>query len=446
MTLPSAVSIGAGRSAVDGSWYLGAVVGVPEGEGGPAHLVVHDGIITGLRPVGHDGPGPDPSGVDDGPWLVLVPLLVNAHDHGRGWGNVVAGIADAPLEEWITSLRGGPSTQERLVGDGCRAMLTAGVGATVICVNPQSPDTAAEVLAAVDAARHAGVRAAVVYPIADAMGDLHGRERETQGWTTAETERHLDIVEHLARDIDDPTIELQLGPVGPQWVAESTLAAVGAGARRNRRRVHMHLLESPIQRRWADRIYPEGIVELLRRCDLLGEHVCVAHGTHLRPAEMQALADAGTVLSINVSSNLRLASGIPPVAEVQRSGMSYGAGLDGMALGDDADYWTELRLLRGVAQAQAGVTVDAGSLLETVTSGGSTALGACRPQPVGVGRAADFVLLDLRGYRHLAEDHGWLPADIALAAGRPDRVHEVWVNGRAVFSAGPSLSMTGGVS
>jgi hypothetical protein len=145
VTLPSAVSIGAGRAAVDGSWSLGAVVGAPEGEGGPAELVVRDGIITGLRPLGHNGVGPHSPGADDGPWLVLVPLLVNAHDHGRGRGNVVAGIADAPLEEWITSLRGGLSTQERLVGDGCRAMLAAGVGATVICVNPQSPDTAAEV-------------------------------------------------------------------------------------------------------------------------------------------------------------------------------------------------------------------------------------------------------------------------------------------------------------
>ena len=368
VTLPSAVSIGAGRSAVDGSWHLGAVVGVPEGEGGPAELVVRrrDHHRAAARRPRRPRAGPvwrrrralagarAPSG--QRPRSRAGPGQCGGRHRRRTLGGVDHLAAGRAIDPGATGRR-------RLSGHARPPVSARRSSAST----PRAPTPPLRCSLRWTPLATPGVRAAVVYPIADAMGDLHGRERETQGWTTAETERHLDIVEHLARDIDDPTIELQLGPVGPQWVAESTLAAVGAGARRNRRRVHMHLLESPIQRRWADRIYPEGIVELLRRCDLLGEHVCVAHGTHLRPAEMQALADAGTVLSINVSSNLRLASGIPPVAEVQRSGMSYGAGLDGMALGDDADYWTELRLLRGVAQAQAGVTVDAGSLLETVT-------------------------------------------------------------------------------
>jgi cytosine/adenosine deaminase-related metal-dependent hydrolase len=419
----------------DGSWRIAGVVGLlDELDGtrrGPFELVVRDGVITSLRTItSREGEQtPDMS------WRVLVPLLINAHDHGRGTGNVLAGIADAPLEPWIGSLRRRRpiGTQESLVGDGCRAMLASGVGATVICVNPQGSDTAAEVTAAAHAASDVGVRAAIVYPLEDVTNAMHGRSRDYVGWSAAEVAGHLEAVEAIAAGIHDPCIELQLGPVGPQWVSESTLAAVGAHARRRGRRVHMHLLESRAQREWADRTYPEGIVDLLRRVDLLGPHICFAHGTHLRKDELAALAESGCALSLNASSNLRLASGIPPVADAQRSELALGAGLDGLALGDDADYWNELRLLRGLGQAQTGRRIDAATMLDRLIRGGRRVLGSSRPAPVALGSLADFVLLDLRGYRHLAERYDWSFSEIALAAGRPDRVSEVWVGGRAVF-------------
>ena len=123
-------------------------------------------------------------------------------------------------------------------------MLASGIGASVICVNPQHPDTTAEVVAAARTVQRLGVRAAVVYPFADAMDDLHGRAPTARGGGE-EIARRLDAVEAIAAEYDGGLIEVQLGPVGPQWVSEATLAAVGSHARRTGRRVHMHLLESP---------------------------------------------------------------------------------------------------------------------------------------------------------------------------------------------------------
>ncbi len=368
---------------------------------------------------------------------MLVPLLVNAHDHGRGFGNVRAGIPDAPLETWIASLASqmGTTSQEMLVGDGCRAMLTSGVGATVICVNPLGRDTAAEVLAAVKAATEAGARAAVVYPFADAIGDPLGRDRDFPGWSRGEVDHHLEAFETINAAVQNPLVEVQLGPVGPQWVSEATLAAVGAHARRTDRRVHMHLLESPAQRAWADSTYPEGVLNFLRRNDLVGPHVCFAHGTHLRPDEVAALAAEGCVIAVNASSNLRLASGIPPIANARQSTVHIGVGLDGLALGDDADYWNELRLVRGLAQAQIGQTVPAEAFFERVWQGGNRALGNCAPATTQVGNLADFVLLDVSGYEHLVTHEDWTVADVVIAVGRPERVREVWVGGRKVYTS-----------
>jgi cytosine/adenosine deaminase-related metal-dependent hydrolase len=428
-------ALGRGRWPTSGSWRLIGTVGQVPGPVGArfSHfdLAVSDGVIRSLQPAPPIEHGRDP----DGPHLALVPLLVNGHDHGRGRGNVVAGIPDAPLETWIASLASqmGTTTQEALVGDGCRAMLASGAGATVICVNPLGRDTAAEVLSAGRAVSNVGARAAVVYPFADAIGDVAGRARDAPGWSPREADRELAAAEAVASTIDDPLIEVQLGPVGPQWVSETTLAAIGAHARRTGRRVHMHLLESRTQRAWADRTYPEGVVNFLRQHGLVGPHVCFAHGTHLRPDEMAVLAAEGSVLTINASSNLRLASGIPPIASARQSSVHLAIGLDGLALGDDADFWNELRLVRGLAQAQTGQQVQADVLLERLWQGGRRALGSCAPGGNIAGNTADFLLLDVTGYEHLVARADWTIADIVLAVGRPQRVSEVWVGGRQVF-------------
>lgn len=414
----------------DGHWYLaGSLLPVPgAGAAGPVELVVRDGTIEVLRVL------------DERPVLreptVLAPLMVNAHDHGRGSGNVHAGIADAPLESWLGSLRAAraTTTQESLVGDAARQMLRSGVGATVLCVNPQGPDTAAEVRAAVDAALRSGIRAAVVYPLVDAMTEVYGRPRDYEGWSRAEVEAHLEAVESIAAEVGDPRVEIQLGPVGPQWVSEPTLEAVGRHAARTGRRVHLHLLESRAQRAWADRTYPEGVLSFLERVGLLGPHVCVAHGTQLRPEEVAVLAASGSVLSLNISSNLRLASGVPPAAWALGSSLDVGAGLDGLAIADDGDYWTELRLLRGLVQAQSGSTCDGGGFLERLVRGGSGALGAAAPREPAQGALADFALLDVSGYEHVVERHGWSYVDLALAVASPERVREVWVGGRRVYA------------
>ena len=153
----------------------------------------------------------------------------------------------------------------------------------------------------------------------------------------------------------------------------------------------------------------------------------------MRPDEIAVLAAEGCVLAVNASSNLRLASGIPPIADARQSTVHLGVGLDGLALGDDADYWNELRLVRGIAQAQTGQTAPAEAFFERVWRGGHRALGNCAPATIEVGNQADFVLLDVSGYDHLVSREDWTVADVVIAVGRPERVREVWVGGRRAY-------------
>ena len=397
-----------GTRPTEGRWRLAgsAIPGLPEG---PLELRVDDGRITALAPL--DGE------VTDGA-LTLLPLLSNSHDHGRGCGTVLTGHLDEPLERWLGGLTpsGDPDAQYAWVTAASRRMLASGVGAAVCCINLHTTDVDREMAEACRAVRDVGIRSAVVYPITDETGpDV------------------FDRVEALAAAHACSLIDLQLGPVNPQWVPEPMLAATAEHAARTGRGIHMHLLETPGQRIWADTEHPEGIVTWLDGLALLGPGTTLAHGTQLREYEFELLAERGCCVALNASSNLRLASGIPPVDTALRRLGRSAMGLDGLTLGDDADGWSELRLLRGLAQAQRGDKVPADEVLALAADPTRSGLGPACADPVQVGAVADFVLADLGPWAHLHGRPGWTPAEIAVCAMTAAQVREVWVGGCRVM-------------
>jgi cytosine/adenosine deaminase-related metal-dependent hydrolase len=199
----------------------------------------------------------------------------------------------------------------------------------------------------------------------------------------------------------------------------------------------MHLLESRAQRTWADGAHPDGLLTFLDDIGLLTDRCWLAHGTQLRPDELDLLGRRGCGLSLNASSNLRLASGIAPVAAAVESIGRTAMGLDGLALSDDQDGWTELRLLRGLWQAQTGRKVAARAVLELACHPGRAAVGRAAPQLPRQGNVADYVLCDVSPWRHLLGRPDWPLEEIIVGAMSPDRVREVWVHGTCVWREGP---------
>lgn len=419
-----------GGAVTSGRWLLAGLAAWPgqSSSAGSWELAVSDGRITSLALA-------RPDTANCGRALVCLPLLINAHDHGRGSGNVMAGVPDGPLEPWIGAL-GSPVlrwSQAELAGDAAAAMLRSGVGAAVFCVNPGTEDVKADMRAAHDAIERSGMRAALVYPFADASGYRYGRPRDAAGWPAEMVAGQLAAFERLAAELSGPRISVQLGPVAPQWVSEPTLRQIADHSRESGRRVHMHLLESPAQRSWADEVYPDGLLTRLDELGLLTDRIWLAHGTQLRDDELALLAERGCGLTLNPSSNLRLASGVPPVARAVGMLPLVGLGLDGLALNDDHDAWTELRLARGIWQAQEHRAVSGTEILLLAAYSARGALGTAAPGSLALGQSADFVLADVTPWRHLLGQAGWSVDDIIAAAVTPRQVSEVWVAGAAAW-------------
>ena len=294
------------------------------------------------------------------------------------------------------------------------------------------------------------MRAAVVYPLADTMGTSAGRSREAAGWDADEIARRLAEVEEIAAKFEGPLVDVQLGPVGPTVGERGNPASRGPPRRTNRAPgAHAPARVAPASGQWADATYPEGIVELLDRAGPVRARACAlptgpsSAPTKWPPWLCGAACSASTPAPICGCARGRLPSPWPG-----SRGCSSAAGLDGLALADDADYWTELRLLRGLQQAQTGRTVAADDPHHRSGRRRSSRPGPGRPLAPAPGRLADFVLLDITGYGHLLPARRrravWTAADVALAIGRPERVAEVWVGGRCACTGGrPPVAVAG---
>lgn len=346
-----------------------------------------------------------------GQWI--LPPLSNAHDHARGVRPTALGAFDLPLEMWLAVMTGAPVADPWLVvANALGRQALSGCGAIMVhYTRPQDPSRVAEELREVAlAAQMIGVRVAIAVALRDlnALGyapdetvlaalppEVAEAVRARLLRAPAAPAEQLRLVEDLAAELDSPLVDVQYGPYGLEWCSEAMLRLIAERSALTGRRVHMHLLESPIQRQYLDAAYPQGPLRFLDSIGLLSPRLSIAHATHLRTDEMELLAERGVAVSINTSSNLNLRNGLAPAAEMHRRGVRLVTGLDGFSVDDDDDALRELRLnwmLHRGAGLEEGWPLHA--LFGSATLGGREVLGGGRDaEPLAIGAAADVLVL-----------------------------------------------------
>ena len=293
---------------------------------------------------------------------LVIGSPVNAHDHGYGVRTLSFGCLDDALESWIAGLRLRPRTDpylETLVAFG--RLAKTGVGTTMHCHNSLNADRLVDEAAdVVRAARDIGIRLALSCPLLDRDPWAYGGPDQLRSllpdaeWAQLEplipiygsVEAQLQAADAIAAAHQGRSVNVQYGPIGPQWCSDRLLEAIAEASHDSGRRIHMHLLESPRQRRWLDVRFPQGVVTYLDDIGFLSPRLAVAHGVQLQPAEIDLLAERGVQLVTNASANLRLRSGVAPLTEAWGRGLDVAIGLDGTGIDDDQDLWREMRLVR----------------------------------------------------------------------------------------------------
>ena len=298
------------------------------------------------------------------PRHLLLPGLVNAHDHARGLGTVQGGVADDALETWVLLLEDcldvGPYLAALWTGI---ALIESGVTTTQHDFIPSAHGTLADgVLDALRAYETLGLRVAIGIPFFDQYAlsldedafmaglppDLTGPARQ---WAVSRAglpmTEYRAVVTGLARTCREryPRARLLVSPGGPWRCSDAMLVQLTEWARAEGLGRHLHLLETPYQRALGHRRHGgRTLVHALAGMGVLGPDLTCAHGVWLTEADIALLAEAGVSVAHNPSSNLRLRSGLAPVPALLAAGVNVGLGLDGTALNDDQDFIQEMRL------------------------------------------------------------------------------------------------------
>ncbi len=354
------------------------------------------------------------------PSHVLTPGLVNLHTHAamalfRGIGD------DLPLMQWLQQ-RIWPLEKAlvspEFVYDGTRLAAIEMLRSGTTCCSDMYyyPDAALRALREVGMRAVAGI-IAIEFPTAYAAD---AEDYLRKGLATRDAWR------------DDPLASFTLAPHAPYTVGDATLTRIATLAEELDLPVHVHLHETAHEIEESLRTHGERPLARLERLGLVSERLIGVHAVHLLPEEIQLLARRGATVAHCPASNLKLGSGIAPIAQLLAAGANLGIGTDGAASNNRMDMLSELRLAALLAKGVSGdpSVLPASMALEAATLGGARALGLERRiGSIETGKEADLAAFDLAG----AETQPVFDpvSQLAYAAGR-EQVTDVWVAGQAV--------------
>ena len=163
-----------------------------------------------------------------------------------------------------------------------------------------------------------------------------------------------------------------------------------------------------------------------------GRHVALAHCVHLTNEEIRILKSTGTNVAHCPSSNLKLGSGIAPIAKLLEEEVSVSLGADGAACNNRLDMFTEMRTAALLQKALHGPEVlPASRVLRLATIDGARALGL--ESEIGsleVGKRADVAVVTL-DQLHMSPEAEVISS--LVYAGEASDVQTVIIDGRILM-------------
>ena len=165
---------------------------------------------------------------------------------------------------------------------------------------------------------------------------------------------------------------------------------------------------------------------------MIGPTLTAIHAVYLSEYEIALFAERGVTIAHCPTSNLKLASGIVPIARYLDAGISIGIGTDGSASNNRLDMPGEMRLAALLAKGESGRAdaFGAHAVLHAATLAGARAFGLdARIGSIVAGKEADLVAFDLGAldYQPIFD----VASHLIFVAGR-EAVSDVWVCGEPV--------------
>ena len=119
---------------------------------------------------------------------------------------------------------------------------------------------------------------------------------------------------------------------------------------------------------------------------------------HMSQEDMEVFSKRRLQVITNPASNLKLASGIAPIAEFVKRKIPVSIGTDGPASNNCLDVFREMFLVTGLAKVREkdASAVDAMEVLKMATVNGAMAMGLKEADVLAEGKLADIIMIDLQ--------------------------------------------------
>jgi len=237
----------------------------------------------------------------------------------------------------------------------------------------------------------------------------------------------------------DPLVVPCVAPHAPYTCSAETYAKAVRLAERFGVPVHTHLSETRWEVNEVRKRYGKPPVEHLEPTGVLSERLIAAHCVWLEDREVELIARHRVNVSHCVESNLKLASGIAPVAEMLRRGIRVTFGTDGAASNNDLNVMSEMSTAAKLHKAVSGdpTALDARQALLMATRLGAEALfPGSRLGQIREGYVADIVMLNAEK-PHLTPIYDIY--SLIVYSARASDVDHVMVDGRLVVTGGASV-------
>ncbi|CAN5705376.1 5'-deoxyadenosine deaminase [soil metagenome] len=360
-------------------------------------VVIRDGRIESV--------GADTGAVHDvaidGSGAYLLPGFIQTHIHlcqtlFRGYAD------DMPLLEWLKKriwpmeAAHTPATLRASSRLAASELLLSGTTTVLTMETVHDTDVVFESLA------ETGMRAVVGKCMMDSDDEVPARMREQTSASIAESL----ALKQRWHNAANGRLRAAFAPRFAVSCSRELLEAVADLSRREDTLIHTHASENREEVEVV-RCLSGGFsnLEYLADTGLATHRLCAAHCVWVSDREQELLAERDVKVMHCPGSNLKLGSGIAPVVEMRRRGISVSLGADGAACNNRLDMFEEMRLaatLQAVRHAPGALT--AKDALWMATREGARALGMAEEiGSIEAGKRADLILVD-RNKPHLAPD------------------------------------------
>ena len=366
-----------------------------------------------------------------GAWI--MPGLVNCHTHSAMTG--LRGIRDdSNLHEWLedyiwpAEAEFTPEMTTKAVKEALTEMLQSGTTTFNDMYNPNGVDIA-EIYEAVKASKMRCYFSPTLF-----SSDVE---------TTAETIARIRAVIETIKGYQDPNFKVMVAPHSPYSCSRDLLEASLELAKEENIPLHIHVAETQEESGIILKRYGKRPLAFLDELGYLDHQAVFAHGVELNEAEITRLADSQVAIAHNPISNLKLASGIAPVVQLQKAGVAVGIATDSVASNNNLDMFEEGRTAALLQKMKSG---DASQFpietaLKALTIEGAKVLGM--EDEIGsleVGKQADFLVIQPQGKIHLQPQENML-SHLVYAVKSSD-VNDVYIGGEQVVKDGQVLTVT----